>query len=267
MNGLSFGPVELAVAAGLVLANAGASLVWHLGYHRSLIVAALRMVLQLVLVGFVLRFVFNSPNPLISLAVIVVMLSAATIEVGARQKARLAGPWHFAVAGIAVSGATTLVCAFALATVAGRTDWTSAATIVPIFGIVLGSAMNAASIGLNTIFDGVSTDRSGIEAQLALGRSRKEAMATSVGRAVHAGTIPILNQMAGAGLITLPGIMSGQVLSGVDPLKAAEAQIFLMFLLSAASVASVVVAVHLAFWRLTDQRDRLRLDRLHAHKI
>jgi putative ABC transport system permease protein len=81
-------------------------------------------------------------------------------------------------------------------------------------------------------------------------------------RAARTGTINIINQMAGAGIITLPGIMSGQVLAGQDPLVAAQSQIFLMFLLGAVSTASIVIAITLALRRLTDDRHRLRLDHL-----
>nr|MDL2428609.1 ABC transporter permease [Pseudomonas sp. BJa5] len=76
--------------------------------------------------------------------------------------------------------------------------------------------------------------------------------------------IPTLNQMAAAGIITLPGIMTGQILAGMDPLDAARYQILLMLLLAAAGFATALGAVWLSAWRLTDERDRLRLDRLRA---
>ena len=83
-------------------------------------------------------------------------------------------------------------------------------------------------------------------------------------RALYTGLIPILNQMAAAGIITLPGIMTGQILAGMDPLDAARYQILLMFLLVGAGFAAALGAVYLSAWRLTDERDRLRLDRLRG---
>lgn len=266
MNGLVFGPVELALAAALVLANAGLSVALDLGIHRSMLMAAARMIVQLLLVGFVLGYIFGSAAHWLSLVVLAAMLTAATFEVGSRQKNRLAGAWHYGLAGIAVSGATSLVAAFALLTVADTTDWTAPRVVIPIFGIILGSAMSAASVALNSMFDGVSAGRAGIEAQLALGRSRRTAMAPVVQKAIYAGTLPVLNQMAGAGIITLPGIMSGQILAGANPLVAAQSQIFLMLLLCAASTGSVVIAVWLAARTLSDDRERLRLDRLRGRK-
>jgi putative ABC transport system permease protein len=266
MNGLVFGPWELALAALLVLVNAALSVAFSLGIHRSILIAALRMVAQLLLVGFVLGFIFTSADHWLSLLVLFAMLMAATFEVGSRQRKKLIGFWHYGLSGIAVSGGTMLVAAFALMTVAGSEDWTAPRIVIPIFGIILGSAMSASSIALNNIFEGVSSQRAAIEAQLALGHTRAQAMAPLMQRAIYAGTLPVLNQMAGAGLITLPGIMSGQILAGANPLVAAQSQIFLMLLLCAASTASVVTAVWLAAKSLSDERERLRLDRFRVKK-
>jgi putative ABC transport system permease protein len=266
MSGLVFGPFELALAAALVLANAGLSAVFDLGIHRSMLIAAARMVAQLLLVGLVLGFIFTNADHWLSLLVLAAMLIAATFEVGSRQRNKLAGFWHYGLSGIAVSGGTMLVATFALITVSGSEDWTAPRIVIPIFGIILGSAMSASSIALNNIFEGVSSQRAAIEAQLALGRTRAQAMAPLMQRAIYAGTLPVLNQMAGAGIITLPGIMSGQILAGANPLVAAQSQIFLMLLLSAASTTSVVTAVWLAAKSLSDDRERLRLDRFRSSK-
>ncbi|SEP64477.1 putative ABC transport system permease protein [Devosia sp. YR412] len=265
MSGLTFSTIELLLASGLILASAGLSLLLSLGIHRALLVAGLRMSVQLLLVGLVLRFIFESGSPWLTLALLVVMLTAASYEVGARQKFRLSGGWHFALSGAAVSTATIVVAAFALSTLASTADWTAPRVVIPIAGIVLGTAMSATSVALNALLDGIVAARNGIEAQLALGHSRSEALRPMLRKAIHAGSIPVINQMAGAGIITLPGIMSGQILAGQDPLIAAQSQIYLMFLLSGAAIASIVIAIYIAMLRLTDDRHRLRLDRLKAH--
>lgn len=257
-----FTDIELFLAGGLVLASAGLSLALGLGIHRSLLIASLRMVVQLLLVGLLLRAIFASGTPWLTLGLLVLMVAAASYEVGARQRRRLSGGWTFLVSGAAVSTATLLVAAFALTSLSRSHDWASPEIVIPIAGIVLGSAMNAASIGMAAMLDAVAGERAGIEARLALGHSARQALAPLQRRAIHAGTIPVVNQMSGAGIITLPGIMSGQVLAGMDPLVAAQSQIFLMFLLCAASVGSIVIAVTLTLRRLGDDRQRLRLDRL-----
>jgi putative ABC transport system permease protein len=80
--------------------------------------------------------------------------------------------------------------------------------------------------------------------------------------AIRRGLLPIINQMSAGGIVTLPGIMTGQILAGLDPLEAVKYQILPMFLLFGGSGLSALAVSHLAARRLTDQRRRLRLDRL-----
>ena len=105
-------------------------------------------------------------------------------------------------------------------------------------------------------------ERAAIEAQLALGATYTKAMSRLVRASVRRALLPILNQMAAAGVVTLPGIMTGQILAGMDPLEAAKYQILLIFLLSGGSGLGAGAVVYLASMRLTDDRQRLRLDRL-----
>jgi putative ABC transport system permease protein len=258
---MTFGLVELSIAGGLVLLCAAMSLAMSLGLHRQILVSATRMVLQLWLIGLVLRTLFETSNTVFTAALLAVMVAAATYEVSARQKRRVRGIWHVLISGAAVSISTILIAAFALATLATTDNWTAPRIMIPITGIILGTSMNSASVALNTLFSTIASQRAAIEAQLALGYSRRKAVTPIMRSAIHAGAIPIINQMAGAGIITLPGIMSGQILAGQDPMSAARSQIFLMFLLCAASVASILIAVFLGLYRLTDERHRLRLDR------
>ena len=105
-------------------------------------------------------------------------------------------------------------------------------------------------------------ERAAIEAQLALGASFRQATAPLVRQAIRRGLLPIVNQMSAAGVITLPGIMTGQILAGLDPVEAVKYQILLMFLLAGASGLTAVVVTFGALRRLGDERHRLRLDRL-----
>jgi putative ABC transport system permease protein len=108
----------------------------------------------------------------------------------------------------------------------------------------------------------VRQGRAAIEAQLALGTPFRRAMALHTRAAIRRGLIPVINQMTAAGLITLPGIMTGQILGGMDPLEAAKYQILLLFLLTFAGGLAAAGSVLLATRALGDERQRLRLDRL-----
>lgn len=262
MTPIALSPTDLAAAALLVLASAAASLLLALGIHRALLVAAVRMVVQLLSVGLVLRLIFAASSPWITAAVVAAMLAAASREVGARSPRRLTGRWHLAI-GVVTTVAATLPVALVVLTTALRPHpWYDPRHALPLIGILLGTVMNAGSLSITTVVATVARERTAVEARLCLGATRQEALRPILRQAVLAGMLPTLNQMAAAGIITLPGIMTGQVLAGMDPVEAAKYQILLMFVLSTGGFLGGSIAASAALRRLTDERHRLRLDRL-----
>ena len=150
----------------------------------------------------------------------------------------------------------------ALTTAIRPQPWFDPHYAIPLAGIILGNVLNSASLSLDSFLGAVGRERQAIEARLSLGESYREAIASVVREAIQRGLLPIINQMSAAGIVTLPGIMTGQILAGLDPLEAVKYQILLMFLLSGGSGLSALATSYLAAWRLTDERQRLRLDRL-----
>ena len=258
-------PSDLAIAAVLIVLDAGLSLALRLGLHTQLIWAAVRMVVQLVLVGFVLRLVFSTASPLATLAVILAMVAVASSEVAARPEQRLGRFGNYAVGASAVAFATFLTAILALTTAIRPQPWYDARYAIPFAGIILGNVLNSGSLALDSLLGGVVRERLAIEAQLALGASYGQAMRGLIRTSVRRALLPIINQMSAAGVVTLPGIMTGQILAGMDPMEAAKYQILLMFLLSGGSGLAAVAVVYLAAMRLTDDRQRLRIDRLGAN--
>ncbi len=261
MNQVLLGYSDLALAAVLVLLNAGLSLMLNLGFARELLVSGVRVVVQLLLVGLVLKLVFTLASALAVAAVIFAMMAAASYEILSRQQRRLAGPWGFLVGAGTTMLTTLFVTGFALLALRPQ-PWFAAEVLIPIAGIVLGSVMNGVSISLNAFNTGIVRERAAIEARLALGASRFAALKPLQRTALRGGMIPIINQMSAAGIITLPGMMTGQILAGMAPFEAAKYQILVLFLLAGGAGLGAIGASYLAVWRCTDERDRLRLDRL-----
>jgi putative ABC transport system permease protein len=259
---VALSPLDLTVAGLLVAASAAASLVLALGIHRALLIAAIRMVAQLLLVGLALRLVFASASPWITAGTIALMLAAASREVGARSPRRLAGGWHLAVGALTTVAATLPVALIVLTTALRPHPWYDPRHAIPLVGILLGTVMNAGSLAITSFVGTVARERTAIESHLALGATREQALGPYIRQAVLAGMLPSLNQMAAAGIITLPGIMTGQVLAGMDPIAAATYQILLMFVLATGAFLGSALAAFSVMRRLTDDRHRLRLDRL-----
>lgn len=114
---------------------------------------------------------------------------------------------------------------------------------MPLAGIILGNVRNAAPLTLDGVLGGAERERESIEARLALGTTYWVAIGPTLREAMRRGLVPIIDQMSAAGVVTLPGIMTGQIIAGMDPIEAAKYQILLMFLLSDGSGIGVLLSV------------------------
>ena len=253
---------DLAIAAVLILLDGAISIIWRLGLHRQLAIAAVRMVLQLLLIAVILTRVFAAAFPPLTLLLILVMVAIAGREVAVRPEQRLIRFGNYAVGAAAVAFATGITSILALTTALRPQPWYDARYAVPLAGIVLGNVLNAASLALDALLSSVVREKTAIEAQLCLGATSQQAMARLQRAAMRRGLLPVINSMSASGVVTLPGIMTGQILAGLDPMEAVKYQILLMFLLSGGAGLAAVAVVFLTARRLTDARHRLRLDRL-----
>ncbi len=266
MSYVALHPLDLVLAATLLLANAGVSIAFSLGLERSMAVAAMRMVAQLLLAGLVLKFVFAQSSGWLTALVGLVMVLAAGWEAIARQERRILGwrSWGLSTGTLLAVGLFATV--FAVAGVIRPEPWSAPRYVLPLLGMILGNALTGIALALDTATATAARERAAIEARLALGATRLQAMRDVLARALRTGLMPILNAMAATGVISLPGMMTGQILAGLDPFEAAKYQIMIMFVLSGATALGVVAAALGAVWLLTDERHRLRLDRLAAKR-
>ncbi|MGI9334197.1 MAG: ABC transporter permease [Gammaproteobacteria bacterium] len=254
--------VDLLVAASLLLVNAGLSAWLDLRLERQLIVAGVRMVVQLFLIGLVLETLFEFASPWLVGLVAIFMVAFAGREIAARQKRRLKGWWRHGLGAGPMLLAGALVTVFALSVQIRPEPWYDPRYAIPLFGMILGNAMTGISLGLNTLTSVVAREKASVEAQLMLGADRFQATRPIGREALTSGFMPIVNAMAATGIVALPGMMTGQILAGVDPTEAVKYQLLIMFMIGGATGLGVLLAVLGGIWRLTDDRHRLRLDRL-----
>jgi putative ABC transport system permease protein len=263
---IALAPADLALGSLLVLANAGLSLGLQLGIHRRLLVAACRMVIQLSLMGLVLAALFSHVSPLWTGLAALFMVLFAGREAVARQDRPLAGWWSFGLGTGAMTMAASLVTLFALTTALGPDPWYDPRYAIPLLGMILGNTMTGVSLGLHSLCNGVVLRRSAVEARLMLGATRMEALGPVIRDSLRSALMPVINSMAATGVVSLPGMMTGQILGGVAPMEAVKYQILIMFLISGGTGLGAVAAVLGGMHRLTDHRHRLRLDRLSPGK-
>jgi len=259
---IRLGPWDLALAAGLVLLLALVSWRLRLGVEWRVLVAAARSLVQLALLGLVLNVLFELQSlPWIG-ALTLVMLTVAGWEVMARQQRRYRGPWGMGIGTLSMFLSSFSVTLLALLLVIRVEPWYQPQYLIPLLGMLLGNTMNGIAIALDNLTRQVWEGRGRIEARLLLGADWDTAIADIRRNALRSGLIPIINAMATAGIVSLPGMMTGQILAGSPPLEAAKYQLLVMFLICAGTGLGGVAAVWIGSRRLFDERQRLRLDRL-----
>ena len=182
--------------------------------------ALIRMVLQLLLIGYLLVFIFTTKSPYIVLLVLAVMLIFASIISLRPLKSKTKNLYLKSFIAIVTGGVITLI--IVVFAVISPTPWYEPRVVIPLAGMIFANSMNAISIFADRYFD------------------TKE-----LSKSVQASLIPIINSFFAVGLVSLPGMMTGQILSGVDPLIAVRYQILVMLMVLSGSGLSVIVFLNL----------------------
>jgi len=251
---------QVGLASLLIVINATASILLGLGIGRKILVGSVRTVVQLLLVGYVLEYVFALDSPWAVLGIWVIMAALAA-QAGVRRTGyRFPGIYTTGFGVMLVSSA--LVTLFGIVAVIGVKPWYAPQYVIPLAGMVLGNTLNGVSLGLDRLMKGFDYEQAQIETLLAMGATSWEGARDVIVTAITTGMIPILNAMAVVGLVSLPGMMTGQILAGVAPTIAIRYQIVIMFLIAAGTAVGTVGSVLVGFRLLFDSRHRLLRERL-----
>lgn len=234
---LDFG--RLVWAVGLMAIAVGLSMWQRLGLERDLALATLRTIVQLLAVGYVLAIVFALRDPWSVLAILLVMLAIATLVARNRIGKQVPNLIPFVGGSILIGTAVTL--AYVNWLVLRPAIWYEPQYVIPLAGILLGNAMNAAAIAGERLVSTLNSSRLEIETHLSLGATPQQAIESYRKEAVRAGLIPTINSMMVVGIVTLPGIITGQLLSGIDPFNAALYQMLVMFILAFATLVTTIL--------------------------
>jgi putative ABC transport system permease protein len=266
MEVLSLSAFDLSLAAILLLMLAITSFSIGLGLEKRIVISGIRMTLQLLLIGMVLQFLFANTSFVLVFFLSICMLLIAGYEVWARQKRKLRG-----TAGYLVSTGSMLVSSFtvtflALTVMVGVDPWYTPQYAIPLLGMLLGNTMTGVALASDRLTIEMYNQRGMVEQRLLLGQTWQEASGDIRRDCMRTGMIPVINSMAAAGVVNLPGMMTGQILGGSSPLDAVKYQILIMFLIAAGTGFGVLTAIWLISRRLFDERQRLVLDCLGSPK-
>ena len=207
-------------------------------------------------------FELSSSLPVLTLAVVMTLI--AGVAAVRRIDHRFDSIYPSAL--FAVWSSTWLVTAITVFLIVRPQPWYSAQVLIPLLGMVLGNSLTGISLGLDRFLSELRQRRDEVELRLTLGATRWEACREVFGSAARTAMIPILNTMSVAGIVSLPGMMTGQLLAGAEPIQAVQYQIVIMFVIAAAIAIGVMLALLAAYLRITTPRHQIDWQQIRTVK-
>ncbi|MEA2030594.1 MAG: iron export ABC transporter permease subunit FetB [candidate division Zixibacteria bacterium] len=227
----------------LVIVALAVSRFWKVRTEKDMVVGTVRSFVQLLAVGYALKYIFQSDLLIINALVILVMITIAGHTASTRVH-HLRHSFSLCIIALAVGAISTLASLMII-----NPDWTTARYIIPLGGMITSNAMNAATLSMSRLVSDIRNNRLAIETSLSLGKSWHTATKNYRREATVTGMITILNFMKTVGLVALPGAMTGMILGGAEPLEAVLLQLVVGYMLLAATTVTSVVAVQLTVRR------------------
>lgn len=198
-----------------------------IGHKSEILLASVRMTIQLVAVGFVLEYIFANQSPYYSILILLIMEAFAIYNIYNRVDAKISKDLKVIIAGSMFLGTSISIIFFVIAVV-GLNPWFRSDYFIPLSGMLIGNSMTGISIGVNYLIDGFKDNQDLIENYLMLGAEPETAAKEISDRAFYNAILPTINSMMGIGIVFLPGMMTGQILAGASPLIAIKYQIAIM---------------------------------------
>ncbi|MEG0472444.1 MAG: iron export ABC transporter permease subunit FetB [Solibacillus sp.] len=207
-----------------------------LGLERDTTIATVRSVIQLLAVGYILNFVFESKSVIYMLLMISLMIVAATLNARKKGKNIPGITWKLVVTLLSVE-AVVMSVLLGLQIMPATANY-----IIPISGMMIGNSMVLCILFLNRFQAEIDANEHTIELILSLGGTPKQAIHQQLMDSIKASMIPTIESQKTIGLVQLPGIMSGQIIGGANPIEAVQFQILIIFaLLTCATLSSIIL--------------------------
>ena len=211
-----------------------------LGLERDIAVGTVRTFVQLLTVGFVLQRLFDASRWYWVVVALAIMTTVAGYNAMKRQSGAKQGLFAVMTAAIVTGGVITLI--LVIGVVLRVRPWYQPQYVIPIAGMIIGNSMTGAALVVNRFNSELTLRRSEVEASLALGATAREAAAGALRESLRAAMMPTINSMMTVGLVQLPGMMTGQIISGASPLDAVRYQVVVMLMIAAATAVTAMTA-------------------------
>jgi putative ABC transport system permease protein len=247
---------QLMFTAILLLLAGGVSAFFRLGLTKTLAYGAVRCVVQLAIIGYVLGWIFAVDRPGLVMAVVAIMCGIAAFT--ATRRTPNVPDFPVLIAFLSLAASTYIVMVIVSAVIIRAEPWYTARIVIPISGMILGNAVTGIALAIDRLYSEVRARQGEVEALLSLGATPWEAVNGCVREAIRSGMTPTINSLMVVGLVSIPGMMTGQILGGADPQEAARYQIVVMFMIAAAVAFGSMLLVGLSFRKLFTEDDALK---------
>jgi putative ABC transport system permease protein len=228
----------------------------QLGMVRETVVAMMRMTVQLIFVGLYLKYIFQLNNGLVSLLWVAVMMVVANLSI--LNKAGLKRGLFFWRSLTGVAGSTLLVSGWFILVAIRPEPFHDARYMVPIIGMILGNCLRSNVLSLERFYSGIRKNENEFTTYLMLGATLREATRPYLRTAIKTAVNPSVATMATMGIVSLPGMMTGQILGGAMPMEAIKYQIGIMICIFTSMVAAALVNILLSLPVAFDDHQRLK---------
>ncbi len=225
--------------------------------EKELLISSIRMTLQLILVGYLLVWVFANPHPLITILIIVIMESFAVFTIWRKFRKVLTRELTRVIAGSMAIGTLSCITYFLLIVVQA-TPWFNPQYFIPIAGMMIGNSMTGISLAVKNLTEGMTVQRNIVEEALVLGATPRDAAREIMNGAFDAAILPTIHSMVGMGIVFLPGMMTGQILSGTDPTTAIAYQIAIMLGILGSVSITVFLMIQFGYKTFFNAQQQLR---------
>ena len=239
------------MASGIVVLFLGLPL----DITKDLIWGISRMTVQLLAASLLLKYLFAVNNLLVILAIFIAMSGFAANIILKRSKTAHFGIFPKLMLVVCVVGLSiTMIFTILIA----RFDpWYDVRFFIPLAGMILGNSMNGCALALDRFFNEIKNDRKGAETMLALGATPYEVSVRYIKAAVKNAALPFITSMSGMGIVFIPGLMTGQLLSGTPPLIAVKYQIAIMICIACSVVFTSLLTLLLSYPKLFNKQHML----------
>ena len=236
---------------------------WKIDLGKTLLIGTIRTFVQLTIMGYVLTYFFRQDNWIFMVGLVLMMILIAAYEGYSRQRSHPI-PNYFLILAGSMLVTVFLVLGLILQFILHTEPWYYPYAMIPIAGMIIGNGLNSATLTVNRFIGEINHREKEIEMLLSLGAPPRAAIQDALRESVKAALLPNVNAMMTVGLVQLPGVMTGQILSGIDPLIAVRYQIMIMYMWVTTATMMNILVLALVYRRFFTPQWQLKRELLRV---